>query len=208
MMDLPSLIEKYKMNITGVLHCGGSTGQERDLYSSIGDIDVWWIEAIPEVYEQLKENIKGCKNQCAIKACIGDVDGEEVEFNVSNNEAQSSSYLQLSHHVVIHPEVHYVSSFKTKAFTLWYLLCGAEMREVNFLNLDLQGAEMKALKGMGKLLDQFDYLWIEVNKKETYTGCSLVDEFDAYLYDFLRVETGEWVADTWTDALYIRKTLL
>jgi hypothetical protein len=31
---------------------------------------------------------------------------------------------------------------------------------------------------------------------------------DMYLFDFVRVETGNWVAGSWTDALYVRKTLL
>jgi hypothetical protein len=43
--------------------------------------------------------------------------------------------------------------------------------------------------------------------KETYKGCMLIEELDYFMLQrgFERVETGEWVADTWTDALYIRK---
>jgi hypothetical protein len=49
---------------------------------------------------------------------------------------------------------------------------------------------------------------LEVNKKETYKGCALVQDIDNYLFDdFKRVETAEWVGDSWSDAFYVRKNL-
>ena len=71
----------------------------------------------------------------------------------------------------------------------------------------LQGAEHLAIEGMGDLIKNIDYALLEVNKKETYKGCMLIEELDYFMLQrgFERVETGEWVAETWTDALYIRK---
>jgi hypothetical protein len=59
---------------------------------------------------------------------------------------------------------------------------------------------------MGKLLGDFKWVYTEVNKKETYAGCALIEEVDEYLglFGFVRVETGAWVGDTWTDSLYIK----
>ena len=37
-----------------------------------------------------------------------------------------------------------------------------------FLNIDIQGAELLALKGMGELLHHFDYAYIEVNHDYVY----------------------------------------
>ena len=79
---------------------------------------------------------------------------------------------------------------------------------INFLNADVQGAELKVLKGLGKYLNQIDYLILEVNAKETYIGCSLIGELDDFLSDYKRVETGQLVGGCWSDALYIKKSLL
>jgi hypothetical protein len=87
------------------------------------------------------------------------------------------------------------------------LFDGYSFKNINFLNVDLQGAEHLAIEGMGDLIKNIDYALLEVNMKETYKGCMLIDDLDYFMMQrgFERVETGSWVADTWTDALYIRK---
>lgn len=206
MMDFKALIKKHNVQIDGILHIGGSFGQERELYKECGASEVIWIEAIPSVFEQLKKNLEPYPNQTAISACISNVDGEEVTFKISNNEAQSSSMLELGHHLVIHPEVKFIDEIKlttTRIDTLFRLL-ERDTSKLNFLNIDLQGAELLALQGMGDMLKQFKFALLEVNKKETYKGCVLIDDLDYFMLQngFERVETGQFVADTWTDALY------
>ena len=61
----------------------------------------------------------------------------------------------------------------------------------NFLNLDIQGAELKALKSMGDYLNNVDYIYTEVNSDYVYEDCALITELDDYLSQFnlKRVET-------------------
>jgi FkbM family methyltransferase len=210
MIEFSYLIDKYKLNITGVLHCGGSYGQERELYDKYVDGEVIWIEAIKEVFEKLRENIAPYPKQTAIYSCLSNQDDTTIVFNISNNESQSSSMLNLKYHEVIHPEVHYVDhvAMKTRRLDTLFHLLERNISKLNFLNLDLQGAELLALQGAGKLLNQFDYILTEVNQKEVYENCALVSELDEFLKDYTRVETGTWVGDSWTDALYIKNSLL
>ena len=49
----------------GVIHVGANTGRERDVYKKHG-LRVLWIEANPEAFKVLFENIKNYKNQKAI----------------------------------------------------------------------------------------------------------------------------------------------
>jgi hypothetical protein len=62
------------------------------------------------------------------------------------------------------------------------------------------------IKGMGELLNKFQWIYSEVNFKECYLGGALIDELDQYLlsFGFHRIETGNIVGETWTDALYIK----
>jgi hypothetical protein len=74
--------------------------------------------------------------------------------------------------------------------------------------LDIQGTELKALKGMESYLPTIDYIYTEVNSDYVYEKCSLIGEIDDYLsnFGFKRVET-EWFEDCkWGDAFYIRSS--
>lgn len=206
LIPFDELFKKYNINCTGLLHCGASYCQERDMYKQLGIPEVIWVEAIPDVYEQAQINLRGYPNQIVLNACVSHTTGAVVKFHVSNNESQSSSYLDLGHHSLIHPEVHYINDLELVTIRVDELLEDYDISGINFGNFDLQGSELHALIGLGEMIHQFDYLYLEVNKKETYRGCALVNDIDEYLnrYGFERVETGAWVADTWTDALYIK----
>ena len=206
MISFDYLVNKYKLDIKGVLHLGASTGQERFEYNNYCKGNILWVEAIPEVFKELAKNIAPFENQICFNACLSNVDGEEVVFNVSNNESQSSSILELGTHLEIHPEVHYVDKIKMKTVRVDTLLKYFNFENINFLNVDLQGAEHLAIEGMGDLIKNIDYALLEVNNREAYKGCMLIDDLDYFMMKrgFERVETGNWVADTWTDALYIR----
>ena len=58
---------------------------------------------------------------------------------------------------------------------------------------------------MGYLLNNFDYVYAEVNQKELYENCELVDQIDEYLkkYNFVR-ETTVWTQHGWGDAVYVK----
>jgi FkbM family methyltransferase len=208
MIHFDQLWPKYNIHPMGVLHLGANTGQEAEVYNRHMVTNVIWVEAIPGIFEKLSEHISAYTNQTAVLACVGDEEGKEVDFKISNNEAQSSSYLELKHHKIIHPEVSYIDSFKTKMRRIDKMFHPDSFKFGSwFLNADLQGAELQAFKGMGNMISDFKWIYTEVNKQETYEGCALIDELDAYLkrFGFDRVETGGWVGDTWTDALYVKQ---
>ena len=56
-----------------------------------------------------------------------------------------------------------------------------DIKNYNFLNLDIQWAELMALKGFGNFINDFDYIYTEVNIDELYEKCVLLGELDEYL---------------------------
>jgi len=208
LIELSQLLKKYNLKPTGVFHVGASSGQEAKSYNDCGLTKVIWIEAIPKVFNQLKERIKHYPEMYCINACVSDKTGEQVTFHISSNEAQSSSMLELGTHKTEHPDVTYVEDIQLTTKRLDYILKTArlDISEYNFLNLDLQGAELLALKGLGDELNKVEAVYCEVNKAHLYVGCPLIEDIDAYLsgFGFKRVET-EWCGNfNWGDALYIR----
>jgi hypothetical protein len=61
-------------------------------------------------------------------------------------------------HLESHPEVFFVSEETRYTDTLQNIIGVYKIPDtVNFLTLDIQGAELLALKGLGKYISQFDY---------------------------------------------------
>lgn len=202
LISFKDIVRKYGKP-KGILHIGANIGEEAKSYDDEGIKGVCWIEANEQLIPQLKINVKKYGHR-VIHACIGDVQDLEVTFHISNNAGQSSSYLDLEYHKIAHPEVHYVRSVVMKMRRLDQMSCWGEY---DFINIDLQGAELKALKGMGDSLNNFKFAYLEVNKKELYKGCALIGEVTAYMRSFgFTMVSCKWAGNTgWGDALYIKK---
>jgi len=201
LISFESIVKKYgKPN--GILHCGGNIGEEAQAYDSQGVKDVCWIEANPELIPTLKANVKQYGHK-VVESCVSDMEGFEVVFHISNNAGQSSSFLELGTHKIQHPSVHYVKDITMKTRRLDSMGCWGGY---DFLNLDLQGSELKAMRGLGEYLHNFKLIYCEVNKAAVYVDCPHVNDIDLFLngFGFKRVETAKWIGD-WTDAIYIKK---
>lgn len=204
LIDLDYLLSKYNLNIKGIIHIGAHELEEKIFYNKL-NCQVIWIEGNINIVNKYRHS--GDIIYCAV---ISDKDEEEKEFIITNGY-QSSSILELKTHKQEHPEIHEIYRYKVKTKRLDTLMQeqNVDLTNLNFLNIDIQGAELLALKGAGKVLDHMDYLYLEVNEKELYEGCALLPELDDFLEkaNFTRVETS-MTKHGWGDALYIRKTLI
>jgi FkbM family methyltransferase len=192
----------------GVLHLGACTGEEADIYTKAGVPIVVWFECNPNVLPQLRMNISSRIGHYIIEAAIVDEDDKEIEFNITNNNA-SSSILNLKDHRILYPDITVTQKIKLKTSTVDSLLPKNHFHytEFDFANLDLQGAELLALKGMKKVLPHLKWVYTEVNMRELYEGCALLNDIDAFLrtagFERERLaDSGMW----WGDALYTRKS--
>lgn len=210
LIDFRKLWPKWNIKPNGVLHIGANIGEEAPVYNELGVQKVIWIEGNPDLMMRLENNIKPYPLQVAMNYLIGDEEGKEVNFHISNNASQSSSVLELGTHKVVHPEVHYVKDIPMTMHRIDVIFKNAgAFDSLDFLNIDLQGAELMALKGMGEMLKQFKWCYLEVNKAHLYEGCPLIEDLDIYLlgFGFKRVETS-WAGNTnWGDALWIKNGL-
>lgn len=206
LIDFRTLWPKWGILPKGVCHIGGNRGEEYSVYMELGVKNQVWFEANPEIFPRLQETIFGNIDARAYNFCIGD-ENKEVVLHVSNNDSQSSSILELGTHKISHPEVYYIKDIKVNMYRLDRLFQDGMNITFDFLNIDVQGAELKVLKGMGDMLHQIKWAYLEVNKEPLYVDCALVEEIDEYIskFGFERVETM-WCGNTgWGDACYIKK---
>ena len=189
----------------GVLHVGGHLGEEAPDYEELSWLPVIWIEANPVLVGTLTAQLDP-SNHSVIEAAVWDENGIALNFNVASNSA-SSSLLEFGSHSQSYPFITFDYEIPVLTFRLDSLIKESFMP--NFVNLDIQGAELRAIKGLGELLQKVDYILTEVNRKQVYLDCDLVTEIDIYLsqFGFVRVLTRWNYLHGWGDAFYIRKDL-
>jgi FkbM family methyltransferase len=190
----------------GVLHLGANTGEELDIYVKAGIQRVVWVDCNRRTLPYLRMNVEHVPGHVVIEAAVSDEDGEELDFRVTNNNA-SSSILELGEHQQLYPHIREIDKQRVITITVDRMLKAYDykLEEFDFVNLDLQGYELKALRGMTELLPNVKWVYTEVNFSHVYKNCCLVDELDGFLaqYGFKRKLT----ADTglhWGDAFYAK----
>jgi hypothetical protein len=192
------------INIEGVFHVGAHECEELLFYNSFGvkNEDIVWIDAMEsKVNDATNRGIPNVYN-----ALITDKDDEDIYFNVSNN-IQSSSILEFGTHSQEHPWIVYTDKILKKSITVdtFFDKNDLDASKYNFWNFDIQGAELIALKGASKSLQYVKALYLEVNEKELYKNCALIEEIDEFLskHNFKRVLT-KFTQHGWGDALYLK----
>jgi FkbM family methyltransferase len=203
LIDFIYLVEKYNLNIQGILHIGAHYCEELDKYKQIvKENQIIWIEGNVKIVENIKNKFP---DRRIYNFLISDKDNDLVSFIITNN-GESSSILELKEHLKEHPHIHEISRENRITSTIDTFVKYHNIENtLNFVNIDIQGAELKALMGMKNYLKNVDYLYLEVNEKELYQDCCLLSELDAFLenYGFIRKEI-KMTEYGWGDAFYLK----
>lgn len=196
-----SNIKKYGIVPRGIIHVGMHKAEEYPDYKACGIEYVLFIEANRELAHSWQNNDDKCY---VVNAAVSDR-VEDVEFHITNN-GQSSSILELGDHSIIYPHIVNIETIKMRTVTLDRVLekVGVHTSIWNIMNLDIQGAELKAMKGLTDW-DNIEVVMTEVNYREMYKGCALEPEVTEFLSQkgFKKVEEVDTDCG-WGDALYIK----
>lgn len=201
LIDFSTIVQEYKnIPIRGIMHIGAHECEEDQSYRNNGISDIVWIEAIPSLYEKMKSKGHNVHNYV-----VSDV-VEDIVLNIANN-GQSSSILELGTHALYYPNITYVGEYSTSTNTIAniYKDLNLDPKAYNFWNLDIQGVELRALRGAGDILKNVDFIYTEVNTEHVYKNCGTIGELDKYLenYGFVRTRTA-MTEYGWGDALYVK----
>jgi FkbM family methyltransferase len=206
LLDLRKLISVYGLQPTGVLHLGAHEGEEAAIYSRCGLDRVVWIEGNPELIPALRASLEP-RGHVVLEGLLSERTGESREFFVTNN-GMSSSLLPLGTHLTSHPDVQVTHTLSLVTTTVDDLAASHDLSGLDFLNVDLQGAELLALRGSDATLKQVDYVYTEVNRDQVYEGAAQIEDLDRFLaaHGFARIVT-RWTSAQWGDALYVRPSI-
>jgi FkbM family methyltransferase len=175
----------FLSEINGLIHVGAHYGQERKMYAK-RDLNVLWVEAAPDIFERLCENIRAYPSQTAVNRLLTDRDDAEYVFHIANNDGESSSILELHDHKKIWPEVRFERDLRLKSITLDSLLVRLNKPITCFqaLVMDTQGSELLVLKGAMSSLRFLKFVKVEAWDFEAYLGCPKINDVVDYLNDY------------------------
>ena len=179
--------------------------EEANDYSRYRWGNVIWVESQPEKVEYISQ-LLDLKTNTIVEATVWGESGISMDFNVASN-GESSSLLEFGSHSKNYPKITYTRKIRVTTKRLDEIIPNNFVGD--FLNLDIQGAELEALKGLGSKISKFKWIYTEINKEEVYKGCATVGEMDKYLLNkgYKRV-ASRWILDAgWGDALYSRQDI-
>lgn len=201
LIPLQYIAGKFRMQVTGIIHVGGHFGEEEHDYRRIFPFAPrHYFEPDVASFQQLVVNTPGATHH---QVALGAADSTADMYCETFNTGQSNSLLKPGTHLKHYPLIKFDSVRTVEVRTL----DSFHITDCNFINLDVQGYELEVLKGATETLKHIDYLYTEVNTEDVYEGCGKLPEMDAYLTDFIRVETA-MTGQGWGDSLYIAKRLI
>ena len=196
------------IKVSGIIHIGAHNLEELPDYLKGNVSRIIWIEANPSKYNLIEERLRKFDNMFLGKFAAGRKNDVNT-LNLANN-GQSSSLLEFGTHKKSYPDIDYVSKIKVKTKPLddWLDENFKNKNQFNFINIDIQGYELEALKGMPNQLKIAEYVYLEVNFEEVYRGCSQLQDIDNFLIKFDFVRVGLRKTDKgWGDAIYAKNNI-
>lgn len=176
-----------------ILHVGAHEAEEQQYYDDIGWTNVVWVEANPQKVENIRnKGLQVIEAAAYHSECI-------LTFHESNLPASSSIY-DFDKHKEKYGGIVMVKEYQVQAKTI-----DSFHLHPDFLVLDIQGAELDALKGAVHTLEGVRWIYSEVSIEQLYKNQALEPELTAWLkeHNFIKVEQ-KLTKFGWGDALYTK----
>jgi FkbM family methyltransferase len=222
-IDIGLVADDYVEHIPkrGILHIGAHQGEEVDHYLKLGFQNIILIEANPQWYEFLITKFKDNPRIKIFGVAVSDVNGE-IDFHIHTSRSGSTepaSLLKMKEFNKIVKTLQTADTIKVEVITLneFFVRNNLSPHDYNFMNIDIQGAELMAFKGASDILKTMDVIISEVNLIELYENAPLENDIIDYLagsgfvkvnaiYHNLYDERGTFPA--WGECLFIKNSLV
>lgn len=210
--DLKEVVRHFELPITGTIQVGAFVGEELPAYRELGLYNTILFEPQRHLFDIIQSKCEGEERVYNVALGNNDCDMEMYvshrEGGIEHGSGASSSLLKPRKHLSEHPEVTFPQIITISMTTLDSFISENDinLKEYNFLNIDVQGYELEVLKGATSTLEEMDILLLEVNRDEVYEGCPMIEEIDCYLANTsgFKREHVVWQSESWGDALYLR----
>ena len=197
------LFDKLKKSRKGVVHVGGHIGQELPMYAYLGFCNIVFIEPLKEEYEILSERVmvynnsisaietllsdNVCRKAYSINKAVSDFNGSHKFYKTEDSALSSltkpiTDGFKDSPLSIIYDEI--IVECKTLDTIINELPDNLNSDSFDYLRINVQGSELKVLKGALKFLNSIDIIDLEINIENRYEGNPNKEEFDKFLLKY------------------------
>lgn len=120
---------------------------------------------------------------------------------------KSSSLLPPANHLEIAGFIHFNKKIEVETITLKSFCNSNNITAIDFIHMDVQGAELMVLRGAGDLISSIKLIWMEVSKIDLYKNQPLAEDVKKFMLEnnFLLIKDA--LFGLHGDQLYISKRL-
>lgn len=168
-----------------IVFAGVHKYQEKSLFEKIFPYfkKVILIEPIKEIAQQLENVLSYDERYIVVNAALSNFNGF-AEFHITDNDAMSSSLLELGNHSQLFPYVKETNIIQVETITLEKVLKDNNLISCDALILDVQGAEYQILSSIDfQILKDIKFIYSEVSKIEIYKNAKILDDIMDLLAD-------------------------
>lgn len=190
-----------------VLDCGANVGHTtKALRALYPDAKIFAFEPVHQVFTHLVERCRSI-GATAVKKAVADHDGSTTINITASHECHSLLRFQPGN--PCSPWTREVGTETVEVCTLdqWCQDNGVEPSHIDVIKLDVQGAELLALRGAKRILGTVRAVYLEVSFIPLYEGAPLLDEIDAFMSAQGFARQALYPSDQpqhWGDAVYIK----
>lgn len=177
--------EKYIIFDIGSRDCA----QSIEFYKHFPNSHIYSFECNPNTLEICKKNIEPYSDRITlIEGAICDYDGEITFYPINQkktitswidgNPGASSIFRSNGNYTI---EKYVQDEIKVRCHRLDTIMDKYSIEHVDIIWMDLQGAELLALKGLGAHLKMVKYIYTEVSHKEMYSGQVMFPELNNFI---------------------------
>lgn len=182
--------------------------QSIEFYKTFPKAKIYAFECNPNTLDLCEKNIIPYKDRITlIKGAVCDYDGSITFYPINQEKTKTSwddgnpgaSSLFKSNGKYPH-ETYVQDEITTNCHRLDTIMNKCNIPNVDIIWMDLQGAELLALKGLGDKLSSVKYIHTEVSYREMYSGQVMYTELNDYImknnFSILnRLSFGGWQED-------------
>jgi FkbM family methyltransferase len=211
-----------KLDAQIIFDIGSCEGEDAIRYSSLfPDATIYAFEPVPDNIALLHSNIerRSKTNIRVHELALSDQAGSAI-LHVSSGHPpgtpasdwdygnKSSSLLLPDQHLEVHPWVTFDRTIEVKTDTIARILESEGLDRIDFVHLDVQGAELMVLAGAGPFLERIGAVWMEVEAIPLYRGQPLKRDVQRFMaaHGFRRMAST--VGAVSGDELYFNPRLL
>jgi len=157
---------------------------------------VFCFEPDPRAIARFKSNVKNHPDIKLFEIALCDYDGK-VDFFQSDGHKRdehrtrmpdgwdlSGSIRQPKEHLITHPWIKFENKIEVPAMTLDTWCNEQNIETIDFIWMDVQGAEIDVFRGGGNSLKKTRFIYTEYSNRELYEGQMNLQQLTEYLKDF------------------------